>query len=254
MHPIRFVIWFNQRSGSTHLSSLLDSHPQVTCWREIFYRGEASSADDYFTRSGLKEVHTFLDCFFTYRWGSGGTQMAAQNNRCMPSAIGFKLKYQQIRTYPDIECYLLHNPQIKVIHLIRKNLLATVISSQLVPQLLALYNRSNILSETKLDNLSPSVELNPSTILDELTNLEADIKQARNVVAHMPVLEVAYEDLLNAAAATSRSILKFIGVEIDYPLSSKYRKIMPQSVQESIGNLQQIRQVLKGTRFESFLG
>ena len=43
--PTPFVVFFAGRSGSTHLTSLLHSHPDVVCRKEIFHTVELSEQD-----------------------------------------------------------------------------------------------------------------------------------------------------------------------------------------------------------------
>ncbi|MEM7316857.1 MAG: hypothetical protein AAF497_27310, partial [Planctomycetota bacterium] len=70
-----FFLWFHHRSGSSHLSSLLDSHADVASWGELFYRGEAGATGDLFTRSGKKSEAEFLDDLYGYRWNSNGANL-----------------------------------------------------------------------------------------------------------------------------------------------------------------------------------
>lgn len=252
--PTRFIIWFNQRSGSTHLSSLLDSHPQLACWREIFYRGEGNVVDDEFTRSGLANVHKFLESFYLYKWGAGGTQMVAEHDAShRPAAIGFKLKYQQADRYPEIDRYLRKDAELKVIHLVRKNLLATLVSSVMLPSVRARFGSANVKSDVALGEFCQSMELDASTVGARLSDLGAGIARARTVVAHLPVLEITYEDLMERHADTCKSILTFLGVDPMQSLSSEYRKILPNSLESVISNVHQIRGALSGTCYEEFL-
>ena len=250
-----FIIWFNERSGSTHLSSLLDSHPQVSCWREIFYRGEATCAEDYFDRSNFPSVEAFIDCFFTHRWGPDGTRMLIEHDLwSSPSAVGFKLKYQQLERRPEIRSYICARPQLKIIHLVRKNLLETLVSSRMVPKVFARFKAANLTLEMAGDELECFVDLNPYTIEPELRELESRIAVARTIVSQLANLEVTYEDLVTSTVDTCKLILEFLDVEIDHPLKTRYKKIMPRLLSKSIRNYDEIRNALYGTRFEYLLG
>jgi sulfotransferase family protein len=249
-----FVIWFNERSGSTHLSSLLDSHPQISCWREVFYRGEAERVYDYFDRSCLSSTNEFLEHFFEYRWGPEGTRMLIEHDvSVMPRAVGFKLKYQQLARRPDLEGCLELRPQLKIIHLVRQNLLATLVSSHIVDRVFRQFGAANITKEMSVGELSRCVALNPRTIVAELSELEARIAGARESMRRFPMLEITYEDLLRAPAGTCRTILEFLGVESTQSLRSRYKKIMPIELRNSIINYADIEFVLNGTRFGDLL-
>jgi Sulfotransferase family len=254
MHRTRFIIWCSQRSGSTHLSSLLDSHPQIACWRELFYRGEAGVASDRFTRSGYTDVDAFLTDFFAFKWGPDGTRLHHHGDYSpTPMAIGFKLKYEQISRYPTIGRYLEAQSSTRIIHLVRENLVSAIVSSKMIPILLSEFGTTNIPVTVALDGLRRAVELDPSTIFDELCDLEEGINRAIKRVAHLPILEVQYEKLIAQPLNMCRTILAFLGVDAWETLSSCYQKIMPQCLHDSISNFDQIREKLRGTRFALFL-
>ena len=57
---VRFAVVGNRRTGSSHLVSLLNSHPDVACWDgEIFSEGEV------FDKSSYEKPRDFLvECVF----------------------------------------------------------------------------------------------------------------------------------------------------------------------------------------------
>src|SRR5262245_60864541 len=174
--PSPFIIWFHHRSGSTHLASLLDSHPDIACWREIFYRGEGLAAEDLFTLSGARSEEVFLEHLFSYRWGPGGANLCgADPQGPRPRGVGFKLKYQQAAAYPRVLESLRAQRRVKVIHLVRTNLLAALASAAMIPRLLDRFRRPNVRAGDSLDGVERSVRLEPRTVLSELEALEASI-------------------------------------------------------------------------------
>jgi hypothetical protein len=253
MNALPFVIWCNQRSGSTHLSSLLASHPNIACWRELFFAGEGDAKDDYFTRSHIRDLAEFLDRFFSHDWQPINL-VEARPIVGEPGAVGFKLKYQQAERYPRLVSYLSSRREtLKVIHLIRKNLLATLVSSLILPAVFAKFSDANVLAEVMADNFQPSVRIVPQNLYSELEALDAVIDRARDCVADFNVMEVVYEDLITKPSAELNQLLMFLGVDSQPVLSSRYRKILPLSPLHSISNGDDVKAVLKGTRFESFL-
>jgi hypothetical protein len=252
--PTRFFIWFHHRSGSTHLTSLLDSHPDIACWKELFYRGEATATEDSFTLSRAESEDVFLEHLFSYRWGPGGANLCpADPQEPLPRAVGFKLKYQQAAAHPRIFEYLRGQKGVKVIHLIRANLLAALSSAAMIPRLLERFERPNVLAGESLDGIELSVRLDPRTILRELEALETTIALARQQLRGLSTLEITYEDLLNAPAATCRSALRFLGTDPSLRLTSRYVKIMPCSLHETLANADEIARVLAGSRFATMI-
>jgi hypothetical protein len=230
---------------------LLASHPQVACWPEIFFAGEGSSKDDYFTQSQARDVASFLDRFFLYDWGSINLEGATERR---PDAVGFKLKYQQVQRYPSIVDELFSGRKaLKIIHLVRENLLATLVSSLIVPKVFERFKDANVLVGKAVDSFQPSVWLNPRTLIAELEALETGIVQARERVAGMSAIEITYEELTTTPSSTSHRVLTFLGVDPEPVLSSRYRKLLPPSPLDSIENGEEVRAALQGSRFETFL-
>ena len=107
---VRFAIVGNPRTGSSHLVSLLDSHPDVACWDdEILDTGEA------FDRSGYRHPAEFLvDRVF---WVDA-------------NAVGFKLLWDAMDRTPDV-WGLLERLEIRLIHCVRANRIDQYLSFQL---------------------------------------------------------------------------------------------------------------------------
>jgi hypothetical protein len=252
--PAPFFIWFHHRSGSTHLTSLLDSHPAITCWKELFYRGERAAADDLFTRSRAPSADVFLDHVYSYRWGPEGANLSPADPRPpLPRAVGFKLKYQQAAVYPRVLDSLRGRSGIKVIHLVRTNLLAALASAALVPRLWERFGRPHLLAGESPDGIEWSVRLDPRTVIAELEELEARIDEGRRALAEFEVLEITYEELLNAQAATCRTVLEFLGVDAAPDLTSRYAKVLPRSLRQTLTNADEVAAALAGSRFAPFL-
>lgn len=248
-----FFIWFHHRSGSTHLCSLLDSHPLVTCWGEFFYRGEGDASGDLFTRSEQSSVAGFLDSYYEYRWDPDGTRLCVENpTPPYTTAVGFKLKYQQAKSYPETLQYLRANEGVKAIHLVRTNLVSALVSAAMIPRLIKKYQRPNLMNGESPGEVERRVELNPNTILEELAELETRIENARQAIRGIPTLEITYESLVSEGGETCRQVLDFLNVDPTADLDSRYVKIMP-SLRQSLTNWEAIADVLRGTRYEPML-
>lgn len=118
-----FVIIFSGRSGSTFLTSLLDSHPNVRCALEVFAtkgKGGTTRIDEVGTPelslARLKQLYT----------------------RKNLHAVGFKIKPHQFEMFPEISESLLRNRQsVLAIELIRESFLQVAVSRQINEQLAA---------------------------------------------------------------------------------------------------------------------
>ncbi len=252
--PVPFFVWFHHRSGSSHLCSLLDSHSSVACWGEFFFRGEADAKQDLFSRSGKATEADFLEDFYGYRWNKQGAYLCVEDPEPpLVQGVGFKLKYQQADKHPEAMKYLKSQDKMKAIHLVRTNLLSALISAAMIPRLIKKYRRPNLLSGDRPEDVQRTVRLDPSTVLQELEELEQRIERARQSLGDLDTLEITYEDLVRAEASTCQKVLKFLGIPPDDDLSSRYVKVMPNSASDSLENVHEIAEALQGTRFETFL-
>ena len=107
---VRFAIVGNARTGSSHLASLLDSHPGIACWNdEIFNPGQAFDVSSYTDPAAFLRERVF--------------SISSQ-------AVGFKLLWDAMTYTPDV-WQLLKTQEIVLIHTVRANLLDSYISLRL---------------------------------------------------------------------------------------------------------------------------
>ena len=252
--PVPFFVWFHHRSGSSHLCSLLDSHAEIASWGEFFYRGEAGAAGDIFTRSGSQSEAEFLDHVYSYRWNSDGAYLCVEDPQPpLARAVGFKLKYQQGAAHPGVMNYLRQQRRMKAIHLVRTDLLSALISAAMIPRLLKQFQRPNLLNGESPQQVERAVRLDPQTVRTDLEELESRIERGREALNGFETLELTYEDLLDSQATTCRKVLDFLEVDGSPDLASRYVKIMPRSIAESLANVHEVAEALQGSRFESLL-
>jgi hypothetical protein len=255
---VPFVLWSTWRSGTSWLMERLNKHPAVGTYGEILRVLPPSNpgwsewppgAQDrpfytaYLRERGLvdslvgRQTHLFryLDYIYAPR----------RNLR----VIGFKLMYDQVRPYPHVLAYL-RSRNVRVVHLIRENLLDLVLSRKAN----AFRKRANVWSVEERELIRP--RLDTDTLIAELSRLEWERRVARLVIRllRLPVTEVSYEGLLENEALLD-PVLAFLGVRRDpgIDLSPTIVKLAPVSQRDGIANFSDVDQCLRGTRFHAFL-
>ena len=130
---VRYVIISRQRSGSNLLYNALKSHPQIICFNELF---------------GWKKQVLFN--YPGYRWWAGDPEVVRMRDEAVDEfmdryvyrshppktgAVGFKLFYDQHRK-PKRSAWdwLADHPEVRIIHLQRRNALKAYVSRELARQ------------------------------------------------------------------------------------------------------------------------
>lgn len=256
-----FFIWFTGRTGSTLLCDLLESHPQIYCrmedFSEIVIRDVAPGDDatKLYEFNGLKYQRKIYGPDETIENPSPAQTLEylQQIYSHDKSACGFKFKYPtQAAVYPEVVGQLKKTPGLKVIELIRENVLKQSISLRNV-------ERIRKLEAQKSCNLTTQVDLQP---------LNADIEK---VVGHAhyflnirdefhamagqftDVLPVTYEQITSDVQATMNRITEFLNVDSDVELKTQFIKTTPDRIADAIANYEELSAAVAGTRLEAFL-
>ncbi len=219
----KFVVITRSRTGSNLLISLLDSHDDIVAFGEKFNRLEGRSCqsvyDEIFRNKPNKQV-------------------------------GFKIFYYHPLDSEDKSIWDLiqNDPHIKIIHLIRENLLRVHIS-----RLIA--GKTDVWSSKNKKDINPDskkVEINPTELLNDIRVTHNHIKAARETFNQHSILEVTYEDLIDPSREVLNDIQKFLDVA-PKNLASELRRQNPEALSQLISNYQEIHDLLAGTDYEFML-
>jgi len=249
----RFVLFTTQRSGSTWTIDMLNSHPAVIAYSELFLEGGegtptwGGAKDVVFWNTHLareraksRETHArqilfeYLDSLYALRDGI--------------SSVGFKLMYGQAGAEPSLIDYMASR-RVLVVHLIRTNYLDVLLSKETAVA------RDVFHSRTEAEVPQLAVILETSDLLRRLSRQAQEVQDAEALLARLslPRIEIAYEDLLSGESSFN-AVLTFLGVEPDAAsLKSPLRKMNTRSHEELLVNYQDVRKTLQGTPFRNLL-
>ena len=243
-----FVLLSTQRSGSTWMIDMLNSHPKVVAYSELFIGGGRG-----FPKWGGA---TDIPLWETYRDAHAGDAEELILDRYLEllsgqrhdQAAGFKLMYEQERAYPGILRYLAAHGG-SILHLVRRNVLDVLISRETA----AARDVYHVRRSHKL--LPCRIRLDAATLIDRLTEQASQVEKAsagyRNM--ELPLMEVWYEELFTDRDCFSE-VLGFLGVDpVVGKLSTSLKKINSESHHELIKNYAEVRETLCGTAFECLL-
>jgi LPS sulfotransferase NodH len=238
---VPFVILFVERSGSSFLATLLESHHEIHCQCEIF------PADSYWINehknielNTLEEDMNILTKAFSYKENSP------------LHAKGFKIKFpSQVKYYPQIWDSLLHHrDKTHFIALNRNNVLKQSVST---------LNRNRLLDSPTREYLfpnpnKPKIHVDATELVSMMKTYDKRNKDLFASIKQLPhVLSCSYEDLLTNESETLKRILAFLQVDSSTPLCSNLKKVTPDNLDDIVENMDEIKQKLSGTKWEKFI-
>ena len=225
----KFAILFTGRSGSSYLTSMLDSHPNIICEGEmlaqIVHVGEPPEKQLAWSRQ-------FYD------------SARPQDIR----SVGYKTKLSDV-VDPGGFRRLLDDLGVRLIHLIRRNLVKQVISALNAERLHQKTGQWNIQDEG--ERLGP-FSVDEKTFDSLLKNRMAGEKKLAESIAEIgrSAKQVVYEDLLRKPDETLQDLYDFLDVP-SRPVVSQFRKHTPDDLRAVVTNFDELKQRYAGTRFEA---
>jgi hypothetical protein len=224
-NPLTFVILCLGRTGSTHLVALLDSHPEVRCFGELFPHERGTLDEEY-----------------APYWQSDPLEyVAALAAPVTEPAVGFKLPLGSIQANPNA-LRLVEPEDLRVIRLSRMNLLALFASRRLLATTKG--------SESGGDYGGATVTLDPKQCLAMFRRTEEHERYLDELAAGKPTVRITYEEL--AVGERLADVQRFLEVE-PVQLKSGHTRSRKRALSETIENWPEVEGALRGSPYERFL-
>ena len=250
-----FLVWFQHRSGSTHLVSLLNSHTEIKCKGEVFGCfpvGEAKDLADFPECRVLGEklfrrlVNRFpgrLENPTDANTVSELKNYFSEKSEFADKMRGFKFKFpSQAKLFPEITSHLQSlSSELRIITLTRKNFVRRAIS---------VMNLESVQSQTDRANVEFDLRMEPKVYnVQEVIRLVRYYQEIDSEFVHWARqfnhrLTVEYEDLVNDQESVCNRIQKFLQVNELQPLQSRTKKITPPDLQDHVKNLDELQDAL----------
>jgi LPS sulfotransferase NodH len=257
-----FIVFGNQRTGSTLIASRLNSHGRIVCYEELFlpWVDSEPSLRGWLSANGrpqwLRTVPgtrtSFLASLFDAEYLSGEV-----------NAIGFKVMYNQMSLLPKLAYYIppagrlfedpvfrrwLHTNRVFVIHTLRRNHLKMLASHKLATTSGRFHSRDAEATDNQ-------IFLSLRGLVARLIRIEAAERIAKNVIRNLPSIEIYYEDYVSSQGNVyDIRLCHALGQSIPpNGLTSSLTKVSSDDLRDTVKNYEQVAAHLKGTRFERFL-
>jgi hypothetical protein len=222
-----FFLLFVERAGSTHLVTLLDSHPALEARREEFavLRQQGKSGADQ-----LAWARSF--------WGTAAAKGV--------HARGFKSKIVDILD-PQGFVQLLHEQECRVITLRRQNTVKGVVSTANAKRLHDTSGNWNLL---KQEDRMPAFAIDPAQFDAMLHQREQWDRELQAFVAglRLPLLSLFYEEILAGEAGVLQRVVDFLGVEF-HAMQPKIHKHTGDDLRDVLTNYDDLRRRYADTQY-----
>jgi LPS sulfotransferase NodH len=241
----KFVIVGIARTGSTMLLDLLNNNSKVLAFGEIFRRATeigwdirpfGGPYDRRFLDLYRSDPRAFLDRIVFGRWPRS------------VRAVGFKLFYYHAQEPPfsDVWQRMIADSEIRIIHLMRGNILAQFLS-------LKLAHRSDVWSMTRATaGKAEPIRLDPDGCARHFAEVRRYERECEQKFAAHPLLRVHYEDLVRAQDREMERVLEFLGITPESGSRTKLVRQRTVPLPEAIENFAELREVFHDTEWAGF--
>ncbi len=237
----KFLILTTQRSGSTHLTQLLGTHPNITTYSEIFNEsaiGWGRWKPTYATPSH-RALFYFRNIFPQYFL----KHYIYKKYPNQIQAVGFKVMYSQLERFPSLIPYLI-SQNVQMLHLKRTNLLDVYVS-------LKRSEVANIWHTTTASrpNVRLYIEINECReFFEKQHNLQMYYSK---LVSNAKTITVSYEQIHAHEQREIEKIESFLRVQ-PMPLHSIFHKMNDLPHHTTIVNYDELSNAFKKTQWEYF--
>jgi LPS sulfotransferase NodH len=240
-----FIILGRSRVGSNLLRTLLNAHPQIAAYGEVFRDAQSFDWDHfgYFQSRGMRSLMRndpvrFVDARILGRYPS------------LYRAVGFKLFYYHARdgAAASVWPYLQNRPDLRVIHLKRRNLLQTHLSRKRA----ALSGRwVNTSGRPNGSSQPQAIRLDYQECLDDFVETRTREEEGDRYFTAHPKLEVVYETLSADYRNEAGRVHEFLGVDARPADPATFRQ-RREPLAALIANYDELKEQFSGTVWQEF--
>jgi LPS sulfotransferase NodH len=234
------------RTGSQLIKTLLQSNPSVYVFGEAFHSSDKSESI-FLERvsKGIRDPIQVLNQIYEedLRYKAKGFKLLYNQARGIREPK--TAKYSQVAFGDDLVWHELQRQQdIKIIHSIRDNGLARIISFNVaLTSQVWHYNSDKDIPFVK-------IKLDPKYCEDEWSFCENTEKEVDNDFLKNPMFKIEYKDLSEDIQGTSKKIQDFLGIKTE-KLTSQLKKVNSNPF-DHLENYEELKGYFKGTKWERF--
>lgn len=248
----RFLLVGPARSGTTMVERLLQSHPHVVSFGELFnYEKILWGYGDFHVRFNTPEMHAFRnsrpDLFLD--------RVFAAADDPKVKAVGFKMVYGHIEKFKKISKNLLLKkllsiPDLRVVKIRRENVLKLYVSLLVAKKRAEKDMTFNAYRPQDVET-RVTVAVDPEEFSNFVKRTEINEYRYDRYFQDKETIEIRYEDVVGNRAKEMGKVMHFLGVE-QRPLRLQTFKVRQKPVSEVVENYQDLERKFRGTSFEKY--
>lgn len=238
----RFIILGRSRSGSNLLRGLLNAHPQVMAFGEIFQNKDEIS----WGLSGYPQNRKLQEQFLHEPVALLQEQVFRKQSKDV-RAVGFKIFYYHAQDddWRPVWDFLQNERSLQVIHIKRINMLRTHLSRKLA---LETDRWVNVTGERQ--TFQP-IMLDYAECLADFEQTQSWQDESDRIFADHPLCHISYEGLSADIDAEMARVQEFLGVDL-LPVTPETHQQNTQALSDSIANYEELKRQFAGTRWRVF--
>lgn len=242
----KLIVVSQQRSGSTFLMKSLNSHPEVICEGELLIGGNVPHLPILRNYRVPAKLYRYI---VARAWNPIRIfdNFLARNDA---PVVAFKAMYNHLVS-KRVRRYLKEHPEIRIIHLQRRNLLKQYVSKALLG-----YKRSRRWEPHATKKLPiVSTYISPESAIREMQKVLAQIREYTEFFSNHHTIEVVYEDMIDGKCLKEQianDICDLLGIQ-KQPMCCDLVKVNPNRLELMVKNFDELSSALKNTQFEQYL-
>ena len=248
----KFAVVTTQRTGSSWLIDLLNSHPEIRSFSEVFLDQRRAQA----TPKGALTPPQWYAGFRTethsrWPWTMSKYLDLLESWSEGASSVGFKLMYNQWLVHPELLIEMARR-RYRILHLRRRNSLDIVLSLKRMKETGVAHRLGD---SPRSERVRQPIHLDPRTLPALLARQSRQARAAHLILrlCRFPVLEVSYESLCTSLAESMGKISRFLSVPEGHTWHSDVKKLSVGSHRDQIANFDKVAAALSRTRFKGQL-
>ncbi len=238
----KFIVLGRSRVGSNFLRGLLNAHPQIAAYGEIFRDIKAMDWDHlgYFQSTKMMDLIQSDPVRFLE------TKLFGKYPRSI-AAVGFKIFYYHAQNGGEapVWSFLRDKKDLRIIHLKRRNILETHLSRQKAAVTDSWVNTS------RSKEAQPAIQLDYEACRQDFNQTRAWEEEYDRLFADHAKIEVIYEELAGNYQAEMARIQEFLGVKLEAVAPTTFRQ-SSQPLAQAIANYAELKEKFAGTPWAEF--